>query len=197
MTEQSLEAKLRTLEHKHKLINDAWQKTGNRELLAFFVELMPKALDCERCSIFILDPVDNNIWVQCGTGLLEKQVSVSQSGSMVGEVISTGEPRLVEDMQGQVGTHDIVAAQTGFVARNALCVPIHGVSTKRVTGAIQVLNKQQGKRFTQHDHALLDKLAYHLQMNIENIFLRQEMSKLSVALGKKIQELKARLGGHA
>ena len=194
MEDKALHAKLEELKKKQEVIEKAWKKrAGNKELLQFFVEIMPKALDAERCSIFILDPFNDDVWLQCGTGLSEKSVTVPKSGSLVGQVISKGNAIVEEDMQSHVGTHDIVAMKTGFVTRNAMCVPVHGLTTKRVTGAIQILNKKSERKFTDTDKATLEKLAFLLQMNIENIFLRQELSRVSTQLKQQIESLESRL----
>lgn len=194
MEDKALYGKLQDLKKKQDVIEKAWKKrSGNKELLQFFVEIMPKALGAERCSIFILDPFKDDVWLQCGTGLSEKSVTVPKSGSLVGQVISSGEAAIEEDMQSHVGTHDIVAMKTGFVARNAICVPVHGVTTKRITGAIQLLNKKNERKFNDHDKTTLEKLAFLLQMNIENIFLRQELVRISTQLTQQIDSLEKRL----
>ena len=194
MEKNTLNNKLEELRKKQEQIEAASKKrAGNTELLQFLVEIVPKALNAERCSIFILDPVQKDVWLQCGTGLGEKEVSVPQSGSLVGRVVSSGEVLVENDMQSVVGTHDIVAMQTGFVCRNSMVVPVRGVTTKRVTGAIQLLNKDHGKKFTSEDQQYLEKLAFLLQMNIENIFLRQELSRLSSQLKNKIEKLEQQL----
>ncbi len=188
-----MEQKLEQLRKKQQLMEKAWREAGNRQLLQFFVDIMPKALDAERCSIFILDPVDEKAWLQCGTGLNEKQLQVPTKNSIVGRVMSSGEFVIEDDLEDQVGAHDIVAVKTGFVTRNALCVPVHGVTTKKVVGAIQMLNKGHGN-FNDADRDILERLAFQLEMNIENIFLRQELAKISVEMGRKIKKLEARLG---
>ncbi|MCF6257205.1 MAG: GAF domain-containing protein [Gammaproteobacteria bacterium] len=188
-----MEKKLEQLRRKQQLMEKAWREAGNRQLLQFFVDIMPKALDAERCSIFILDPVDEKAWLQCGTGLNEKQLQVPTKNSIVGRVMSSGEFVIEYDLEDQVGAHDIVAVKTGFVTRNALCVPVHGVTTKKVVGAIQMLNKGHGN-FNDADRDILERLAFQLEMNIENIFLRQELAKISVEMGRKIKKLEARLG---
>ncbi len=188
-----MEKKLEQLRKKQQLMEKAWREAGNRQLLQFFVDIMPKALDAERCSIFILDPVDEKAWLQCGTGLSEKQLQVPTKNSIVGRVMSSGEFVIEYDLEDQVGAHDIVAVKTGFVTRNALCVPVHGVTTKKVVGAIQMLNKGHGN-FNDADRDILERLAFQLEMNIENIFLRQELAKISVEMGRKIKKLEARLG---
>ena len=193
MSRSKLVEKLEELRSKQKLIDSAWKKTGNKEFLQFLVEILPKTLNAERCSIFILDPVDKNIWVQCGTGLTERQVTVPRSSSLVGKTISTGQYQLETDMDKQLGAHDEVAIKTGFVTRNALCVPVHGVTKDRVTGAIQVLNKMGSHTFTDQDRIILEKLAFHLQMNIENIFIKQELVKISEEMKEQIMTLETKL----
>jgi Nif-specific regulatory protein/two-component system response regulator HydG len=193
MDKITLEKKLEKIRAKQEKLNQAWKKTGNKELLQFFIDIMPKVLDVERCSIFILDPEEDQAWLQCGTGLEEKQVTVPTTGSVVGKVISSGKPWMEMDLQGSVGEHDVISMKTGFVARNTLCVPVFGVSTDKVTGAIQVLNKRGQSEYSNEDKALLDRLAYQLQMNIESIFLRQEMAKISEEMKKKIEQLEVML----
>ncbi len=188
-----MEKKLGQLRKKQQLMEKAWREAGNRQLLQFFVDIMPRALGAERCSIFILDPVDEKAWLQCGTGLSEKQLQVPTKNSIVGRVMSRGEFVIEDDLEDQVGAHDIVAVKTGFVTRNALCVPVHGVTTKKVVGAIQMLNKGHGN-FNDADRDILERLAFQLEMNIENIFLRQELAKISVEMGRKIKKLEAKLG---
>ncbi len=193
MDKSMLMQKLEDLKQKQQRVDEAWKKAGNKGLLEFLVDLIPRALGVERCSIFILDPVQDNVWLQCGTGLSEKQITVPKAGSLVGEVVSSGHFILEEDMENHAGAHEYVSMQTGFIVHNALCVPVHGVSVNRVTGAIQALNKNSRQGFTDEDRHLLEKLAFHLQMNIENIYLRQEMLKISTDLGKKIKMLESKL----
>lgn len=193
MERHVLMQRLDELKKKQKMIDRAWEKSANRKLLEFFVELIPKALKVERCSIFILDPKEDNVWVHCGTGIEEKQISVPTWSSMVGNVISSGEWQMEMDMEQLVGAHDTVDVKTGFISRNALCVPVHGVTTDQVTGAIQVLNKQGDLPFVEEDREILEKLAFHLQMNIENLYLRQEMAKVSYEMGKAIKRMEQKL----
>ncbi len=193
MKREVLEKKLEQLRKKQQMMEKAWKEAGNRQLISFFVDIMPRTLNAERCSIFILDPVDEKAWLQCGTGMSEKQLKVPTKNSIVGRVISSGQWVLESDLEEQVGVHDVVAVKTGFVTRNALCVPVHGVTTKKIVGAIQILNKNNGM-FDDEDREILERLAFHLEMNIENIFLRQELAKISLEMGKKIQLLEKKLG---
>ena len=192
MDRAGFEQKLEQLRKKQQLMEKAWLAAGNRKLLQFFVDIMPKTLTAERCSIFILDPVDEKVWLQSGTGLTEKQLQVPTANSIVGRVIESGKYVMENDLEDQAGAHDVVAVKTGFVTRDALCVPVNGVTTKKVVGAIQLLNKTRGE-FSDEDRDILERLAFHLQMNIENIYLRQELSKMATEMDKKIKALEAKL----
>ena len=193
MDRAALQKKLEELKTKQAMIDKAWQKAGNRQLLQFFVEIIPRAINAERVSIFILDPVDANIWVQCGTGVDERQIEVPQQGSVVGKVIETGKAIFESNMQQHMGAHDNVAIKTGYVTYNTLCVPVKGVTTDKITGAIQAINKIGMSEFTEADLTTLQKLAFNIQMHIENIYLRQEMAKISSQMGEKIALLEQKL----
>ena len=195
MEREELESKLEELKKKHAVIEKTWQKAGNRPLLQFFVEIIPKVLNCERLSIFIHDPIDANLWVQCGTSVQERQIEVPQKGSVVGRTIDTGEPVFEKDMQLQIGgAHDTVALKTGYVTYNTLCVPVRGVTTDKITGAIQAVNKKGATEFNQDDLEIMEKLAFNIQMHLENMFLRQEMAKISTQMSKQIIQLQRKLG---
>jgi transcriptional regulator with GAF, ATPase, and Fis domain len=193
MDRAELENKLAELKTKQAMIDKSWKKTGNRELLQFFIEVIPKAIKAERMSIFIHDPVDANVWVHCGTNVDERQIEVPQAGSVVGRTIATGKPIFENNMQQQMGAHDNVAIKTGYVTYNTLCVPVRGVTTDKITGAIQAVNKIGMNEFTEGDLTILEKLAFHIQMHIENIYLRQEMAKISSQMSEAIVQLERKL----
>ena len=194
MKKQNLTEKLNILRTKQKQVDAAWEKTGNKALIEFFVDIIPKVLDVERCSIFVHDPSEEKVWIQSGTGIGERQIEVPKSSSVVGRVVETGQPVVEYDMLSMVGAHDTEAMRTGFTVKDTLCVPVHGVSVDRITGAIQVLNKKGiDPEYSQEDLKILERLSFHLEMNIENIFLRQELAKISSEMGAKIAELEKRL----
>ncbi len=186
--------KLDKLKTKQSDINDTWQKTGNRAFLAFMTELLPMALQAERCSIFISNPEDKNVWLQCGTAVKEKQITVPEENSIVGKVIASGQRIIDNDLKNRIGIHDVVALKTGFTAGNTLCVPVFDTNTHVTAGAIQLLNKQPpGSQFSDDDVALVEKLAHHMHINIGNIYFGQEMADITLKLGKKIELLEDRL----
>lgn len=195
MKKSELIAKLLELKTKQQALDKAWKKSGNRDFLQFMVDILPKVIDAERCSLFILDPTNADVWVLCGTGVQEREISVPVKTSIVGKVISSGKYSIDNDLRHKVGPHDVIGVRTGFTVYQSLCVPILGVSTDTVTGAIQALNKVKGG-FDDSDREILERAALHLEMNIENLYLRQETTKVSAEMDKQIKMLESRLRKH-
>ena len=192
METEQITRKLAALKKKQAEILETWQKTGNKDLIQFITDFLPKALNAERCSIFIVDPTRSDVWIQSGTGLSEKAVSVPlEATSIVGRVIKSGVYLVADNMEDVVGAHDVAAAKTGFVTRSALCVPVHNSSADKVIGAIQLLNKTNP--YSEKDRKTIERLAMLLQKNMEQIYQRQELLNISNEMGQMIQKLERQL----
>ena len=186
---QDLAHALQRLKAKHETLARNWKSGGNKDLLHFFMEILPKVVDADRCSFFIHDPVTDEVWLQCGTGLKERSIVVPKTGSNVGKVVASGRHVTIvrREQQSEFAKH--VEDTVGYVTHNMLCVPIKSLTTNQVTGAIQVINKK-GKKghlgFTDADRDLLERVADHVEMVTENIYLSQEMVTVSEQLRGKV-----------
>lgn len=150
----------------------AWEE-GHHMLLDFCVRIIPKVVSAERCSIFVHDPEKEKVWLKAGTGLVEKEVDVYlDTNSIVGEVISTGKPIIINDMEQLEGVHKQVDEETGFVTRDLMCIPIRSLDGKKITGAVQLLNRMYGHKFSDTDLKLMEEMAIFFQQSLENIFYR-------------------------
>ena len=116
------------LREKHQLINtyveNYYDKSAEKDYLNFFISIISKLINAERSSIFISDIEDETVWLEAGTGIERKQITVPKDSSMVGRVISSGKPEINNTMAVQEGTHKGVDSATGFSTRNAICVPV-------------------------------------------------------------------------
>ena len=170
------------IKSKQEALTRNWRSSGNQDLLHFFMEILPKVVDADRCSFFIHDPVTDAVWLQCGTGHKERSIVVPKTGSNVGRVVATGRHVSIVRRDQQSEFAKQVEEKVGYVTQNMMCVPIKSLTSNQVTGAIQVINKtgpnsQQG--FTDADRALLERVADHVGMVTENIYLSQEMVTVS------------------
>ncbi|MEE9551771.1 MAG: hypothetical protein V3V89_01880, partial [Gammaproteobacteria bacterium] len=109
---------IKSLNREKDYLDADWDDVGSKSLLKFYAKIIPKLLDAERCSIFIHDHINKEIWLKCGTGLSERQIQVSVTDSIVGEVIKTGEHKVVENLDNKEGPHKKMDQETGFVTRN-------------------------------------------------------------------------------
>lgn len=176
---KKLDKRIDALNDKRAYLNADWDPSGNKALLEFYVKIMPKVLNAERCSIFIRDPATREIWLKAGTGLAEREIRVGESDdSVVGEVVTTGEHRIISGLEERNGVHKEIDRKTGFVTRDILSIPIKSLDGNEVMGAVQVLNKTDGSSFTDDDRKLLEEMAHYLELYIENLFFNAEATGL-------------------
>ncbi len=182
--------RLTNLKMRLEEVNRAWTINDYESLLKFYVAIVPKIMDAQRCSIFIVEPGTERIWLKFGTGLKEKEFEPPRGGTVVGRAISTGQLVIENDLGRRHGFHTEVASKTGFITRNLVCAPIKSLTEQSVTGAIQVLNKHGEKIFTTEDGILLQEVTNYLAMAIENIMLNQEILQISNELNHEIEQLR-------
>jgi transcriptional regulator with GAF, ATPase, and Fis domain len=180
---------LNNLKMRLEQVNSAWTVNDHEAILKFYVNIVPKIMGAERCSIFIVAPGSGKIWLKFGTGVKEKDITPPRKGTVVGNVISSGKWITQNEINSQSDYHKEVASKTGFTTRNLICAPIKSLTGQGITGAVQVLNKQKGKHFSKDDGVLLQEVANYLAMAIENILLNQEISQISKQLNQEIEQI--------
>ena len=180
--------RLEDLSSKQQALTDQLDPKRESKFLDFYVRLIPRVLNAERCSVFILDSANNKVWLKAGTALRERGIEVPVENSIVGEVIRSGKPAITSDLYSRDGVHKTVDTTTGFVTREVICVPIRSPDGSKVTGAIQVLNRKGGDRFTEDDQSFLAEVGEHFQSIVESIYVGQEavgMTRSAVATASR------------
>ena len=170
------------LSSRQEALSEEIDPKRQSKLLDFYVRIAPRVLNAERCSVFIHDPENRKVWLRMGTGVTERGIEVAVDGSIVGEVIASGKPVIVNDVQERSGAHLKTDLRTGFVTREIICVPVRSRDRQNITGAIEVLNKKGEGRFNAEDQAFLEEAGEHLQSIVDSIFLSQE----AVVMTKKL-----------
>jgi diguanylate cyclase (GGDEF)-like protein len=82
------------------------------------------------------------------------------------------EPVRLADASADPRHYSVIADRTGLVPRSMLCVPV--VKKDRLLGVIQVINKLDGSPFTEDELRLVQTLADHAAIAIENASLYRE-----------------------
>lgn len=171
---KKLGRQIEALDEQKRYFDLEWED-GHHNLLTFYVKIIPIVVNAERCSIFIHNPATREIWLKCGTGVTEREIRVDREApSVVGNVIDTGEHKIVNGLEKKNGVHKEIDQVTGFETHNILSVPIKSLDGKEVMGAVQVLNKKGGANFSDDDLKLVEEMAHYLQLSIENIYFNVE-----------------------
>jgi len=186
---EAMLTKKRIAELKLRLerVAQSWTVEDYRALTKFYVKILPKITGAERCTIYIIEMATEKICSIFGTGLEERQIEPPHDGSIVGEVISSGNGIIVNDMETREGFHTNVEGDTGYSTRNMICAPIKSASTHGITGAIQVLNKRLHGSFTKEDLTQLEEVANYLALSIENIIINQEILRISDQMNREYE----------
>lgn len=167
----------------------SWTVKDYHSFLMFFVRLLPKLFESERCTIFIIEMGTEKICSMYGTGIEGKRIEPPRKGSVVGEVITSGRGVVINDLDKRPGYHVQAGELTDFPARTMVCVPIEHMTVHGAVGAIQILNKKSESGFDNTDMSFLQEVAKYLSTFIESIILNQEILRLSRQLNTEVSEL--------
>jgi len=118
-----------------------------------------------------------------------KPIRMKQGEGIIGWVAQAGKPIIVNDVTKDKRFYKKVDVKSGFKTRSILCVPL--ATTKRIWGAIEVLNKLDGGDFNDHDLVLCEAIACQAAIAIENASLHKHVVKTArlAAIGQTIAGL--------
>jgi transcriptional regulator with GAF, ATPase, and Fis domain len=170
-------------------VKRAWTADNYAALLRFYVQIIPRLLEAERCGIFVLDTVRNRLLSKAGTGLHDGEIEAPMDGSVVGTVATSGERFVDNALESRDGFHRTADRQTGFVTRSMICAPVRSVADGQVIGALQVLNKHSPEGFDEADLEMVDEVCGYLSMALDNILLNDEIRNVSVELEREVDSL--------
>ena len=176
-------------------LRQSWEQLRHRDLFALLVLTVPPLLEAERVSVFVRDPSSGSIWLEAGTGVVERQIVVVGPDSMVGRAIASAEMQRCTELAKTPGVHQELAASTGFVTESALTLPLRNLDGTAVIGALQVLNKQGPQAaagFSDADVALLQQVAFAIQPSLQEVYERQDLLRQAEQLDRRIAVLQAR-----
>jgi signal transduction histidine kinase len=148
------------------------------DVLTFAMKAAEEFMDAEASSVYEFDTEKNDIIVRFareGKGGFLQSKRLKLGKGIADWVIQTGKPMIVEDVHKDPVLSDRVDRETGFTAQSLLCVPL--IIRGKTTGAIQVINKKDGKPFTQEDSELLTALTQQVAVALDNAKLCQRIKK--------------------
>ena len=145
----------------------------------------------EAGAIFLLDDARTSLVCRASVGPVDVTgLTVPNGSGIVGRAVTEDRIQIVEQAYQDQAFFAEADRKTGFVTRSILCAPMS--VGQNVIGAVEVLNKQNGKPFNAEDQNLLRVMAASSALAISNArmadrLVAQERLQREVELAAEIQ----------
>jgi len=142
-------------------------------LLEKVVSITTDVLEAERSSLFLYDPVTNELWTKVAEGLSTDIIRIPANAGLAGNVFANRRAINIPDAYRDARFNPEVDRRTGFRTRSTLCAPIINKQGDTI-GVIQVLNKRGGP-FGVRDESRLRALAAQAAVALDNARLFEDV----------------------
>jgi repressor LexA len=151
-------------------------------LPALIIEQVSELLNVEEGSLLLADEATGELVFAYTTGPFGQRLlgqRIPRGAGLAGYVVEHGQSMIVNDAQHNQRFDNRTESSTGFVTRSLLAVPVR--SGVGVQGVIEVLNPHNGGYFTSEDQEVLEVLADHVVIALENAQRFAQLNKELVA----------------
>lgn len=135
------------------------------EILNWLIEMAREHINADRGTIFINDPVTNELYSRVAQGNLSREIRIMNNSGLAGASFTSNEALIIHDVHKDPRFNESVDQQTGYHTKNMICVPIHN-SRHELIGVVQLLNKKIG-RFNKQDLEFLGALMTQGALSLE------------------------------
>ncbi len=142
---------------------------GKENLYSLIVNMVARAMGAEICSLMLLDEETQELTMKAAVGLdilIVSKAKVKVGQGIVGYVINTGKPLLVEDIE-QDTRFTRTFRSNRYYTKSLLTSPLK--INDKVIGVISVNNKATHGPFNQRDLELFTQICKHIGLAIENL----------------------------
>ena len=146
-------------------------------LIKTIAEETKEALNADRCTVFLYDRENNELYSKVATGLDDvKELRIPADKGLAGHVVQTGETINIKDAYKDERFNQNVDKKTGYRTKTILCMPIKNFN-QEIIGVFQVLNKFD-ESFSIDDEDLLVAIASSAGISLENAQLFEKQNKM-------------------
>lgn len=143
------------------------------KLLCIIKDETERALNADRCTVFLYDRERNELWSKVASGLTgTEEIRFPAHLGLAGYVAKTGEILNIKNAYEDPRFNKEVDKKTGYRTENLLCMPMRNRKME-IIGVFQVLNKANG-HFKKADEDLLKAIGASAGVSIENAQLARE-----------------------
>ena len=145
------------------------------ELIDLVMQKAQTVMRAEASSIMLLNEETNLLECCFASGAVQDQVKdkmqLKLGQGIAGWVAETGEPVIVQDVNSDSRFYQKVDKHTGFVTRSILAAPLKVKG--KVIGVAEVINRRDGKPFTQDNREIFSTFCRQVALAIENAKVHQ------------------------
>ena len=178
-TDRSAQATIRRLRKLHDITALLNSSLKPDEIRTRAIEAATLVMEAEAGSLLLLDAVAGELYFEVAHGEKGKsvrEIRLKLGQGIAGHVAKTGQPIIVNDVQGDSHFSSQADKQSGFVTRNMVCVPV--TAKGKLLGVLQAINKQTGGDFEENDLQDFIALGHQVGIAIENANLYEEINRL-------------------
>lgn len=135
-----------------------------------------KALNADRCTVFLHDKESDELWSKVATGMGAQEIRFPANKGLAGYVAKTGNTVNIQDAYNDERFNKEIDSKTGYTTKTILCMPIRNIKHE-IIGVFQVLNKNNGV-FTAEDEDILIALGSSAGIALENTRLFNYQQKM-------------------
>ncbi len=173
---EQLESENRRLRVLLDVANSLQAELELDKLLFKIMEEVADILDADRCTVFLYDKEQNELWSIVAMGLQKgEEIRFPADKGIAGHVAQTGDVLNIPDAYKDPRFNPEIDKKTGYRTRSILTMPLYN-KLHEIIGVFQILNKREGV-FTQEDENLLAAIAQVAATAIENAQLYDEQVK--------------------
>ena len=155
-------------------------------LVKLIVSKMQALLDVERCTLFIADPDNQELYtsssMSVGVGVAlpidedrETFIRIPINAGIAGSVATSGNMLMIPDAYKDERFNPAMDKKTGYKTRNILCIPVTN-NRGECLGVCQAMNKRAGYQFTAEDETMMKAFSAQTAVAISNSRLFQVCS---------------------
>lgn len=169
-----------------RLLGRAQKDDSVQTMVLRITDIGKQLIGCDRCSLFLVDK--GEMWTVVKTKDLTGniQIRLPLGTGVAGHAAQTGTKMNIHDAYKSPYFNPETDRRTGYQTRTMLAVPMLSENGESILGVLQLINKNNGKVFTDADEDLAENfvnlaaIAVHNSFEIETLRLGRDESTLQV-----------------
>lgn len=178
-----------------KLNRDLLIDLEPEQFYALVVDLASRAMNSRICSLMVVDEKTGDITIKAAVGLQDeiiKRTRLMRGKGIVGHVIESGEPLLVDDIEGD-SRFGVKKSAGKYYTKSLMISPLK--IGDKVVGALNINNEASRRAFNRNDLNSLTKVGGYIGSAIEGMMeyhqTQEEEAAKAVQQARELEEAKA------